>query len=233
MDTEVVRAARPHLVRAFVALSLMAAAMVVGLSFGQLEDQDFGAVRNYATTSEMAITIGAVIVVVVAGIFATRSFSAAIRATMDHPDVQRHVAPLGLIISFIGYLAIVVCVIALLEQPIGGLLLGGALTGVLIGIAAQQVLANFFAGLVLLIVRPFTVADDIVLKSGPLGGEYEGVVTDMSLFYVKLQTHTGPVALPNAGVLAAAVGPGVRAVEEPDEEPEETTGAPPGHGGAP
>jgi hypothetical protein len=34
------------------------------------------------------------------------------------------------------------------------------------------------------------------------------------LFYVKLETKTGPVALPNAGVLASAVGPGVRAAEE-------------------
>jgi small-conductance mechanosensitive channel len=139
---------------------------------------------------------------------------------------DEHVAPLTLAISGLGVIVIAVCVLVVLRQPVGGILLGGALTGVLIGIAAQQVLANFFAGIVLLMVRPFTIADDIVLKSGPLGGEYEGLVTDMGLFYVKLQTSTGPVSLPNAGVLASAVGPGVRAAEERDDEPEDTEAPP-------
>jgi hypothetical protein len=60
------------------------------------------------------------------------------------------------------------------------------------------------------------VTDEIVAKSGPLGGEYEGLVSDMGLFYVRLETRTGPVALPNAGVLASAVGSGVRAAEHED-----------------
>jgi small-conductance mechanosensitive channel len=144
-----------------------------------------------------------------------------VKHVMDEHAGERHVVPVNVVLSFLGYLTLGVGVLVLLRQPVGGILLGGALTGVLIGIAAQQVLANFFAGLVLLLVRPFTIADEIVLKSGPLGGEYEGLVTDMGLFYVKLQTHTGPVALPNAGVLAAAVGPGVRAAEERNEDEEE------------
>ena len=156
--------------------------------------------------------------VVVAGFFAIRALSAGVRAMVEENAGDKHMAPLGVAVSFFGYAALLVCILVVLRRPIGGLLLGGALTGVLVGIAAQQVLANFFAGLVLLIVRPFTIADEIVLKSGPLGGEYEGLVTDMGLFYVKLQTTTGPVALPNSGVLASAIGPGVRAAEEEPAE---------------
>jgi small-conductance mechanosensitive channel len=213
--------ARRHIVRALAALVVAVGALLAGLTFGQLRDRDFGAVRQLATPTERAIRIACLVLVVVAGIVAVRALAAAIRAAMHDQESQRHVAPLGLVISFFGYAGIGICVIAMLERPVGGLLLGGALTGVLLGIAAQQVLANFFAGLVLLIVRPFTIADDIVLRSGPLGGEYEGLVTDMGLFYVKLHTHTGPVVLPNAGVLASAVGPGVRAAEDKDDEDED------------
>lgn len=206
---------RRHAIRAAAALGVLVAAVIAGRTRGQL-----GALRRPSgeldpvTAVEVAVALGAVAVVIVAGLLAVRSLAAAMRRLMEHHGDQLHGAPLGLVVSFVGYLGVAVCVLVILRKPVGGLLLGGALTGVLVGIAAQQVLANFFAGIVLLLVRPFTIADDIVLKSGPLGGEYEGLVTDMGLFYVRLETPTGPVALPNAGVLAAAVGPGVRAAEE-------------------
>lgn len=213
-----VRAARPHIVRATAALAAVAAAMILGTTFGQIRNHHLGTATQDATAPERAIAAAALVVVVAAGILAVRGLTAAARAAMSQHEAPEHVAPVGLIISFAGYLAVAVCVLVLLERPVGGLLLGGALTGVLIGIAAQQVLANFFAGIVLMMVRPFTLADEIVLKSGPLGGEYEGQVVDMGLFYVKLETKTGPLSLPNAGVLASAVGPGVRAAAEPDED---------------
>jgi small conductance mechanosensitive channel len=208
-------AARRHVVRAAASISVLIAAMIGGRSLGQFTPRRLpSGSTDVATPAEVAVALGAVVVVMVAGVVAVRSLASALRRLMEHHGDQLHGTPLGLVVSFVGYVGVVVCVLVILGKPVGGLLLGGALTGVLIGIAAQQVLANFFAGIVLLLVRPFTIADEIVLKSGPLGGEYEGVVSDMGLFYVKLETHTGPVALPNAGVLASAVGPGVRAAQE-------------------
>ena len=64
--------------------------------------------------------------------------------------------------------------------------------------------------------RPFSVGERVVMRSGPLGGPYEGLVTEMTMFYVHMITDEGPVLLPNAGVLAAAVGPGA-ALHELDE----------------
>jgi len=55
-----------------------------------------------------------------------------------------------------GDLAVLVTVLGLLSVPIGQLLLSGAVTGVVVGIAAQQSLGHAFAGLVLLMARPFT-----------------------------------------------------------------------------
>ena len=63
--------------------------------------------------------------------------------------------------------------------PVGQLVLGGAVTGILVGIAGQQTLANIFAGLVLLLSRPFGVGDLIRLRSGALGGQIEGTVTEI------------------------------------------------------
>ena len=52
--------------------------------------------------------------------------------------------------------------------------LGGALTAVVLGLAAQQTLGNLFAGTVLLSARPFRVGERVSLQGG--GIEVEGVV---------------------------------------------------------
>ena len=59
-----------------------------------------------------------------------------------------------------------VIALALFKVPVGQLIVGGALTTILIGIAAQQSLGNIFAGLVLLLSRPFNVGEAIQLRSG-------------------------------------------------------------------
>src|SRR5919199_1649304 len=91
-------------------------------------------------------------------------------------------------VRIVGYAIVLLALLGAFKVPLGGLLLGGAVTGVVIGIAAQQTLGNFFAGIVLLIVRPFAVGDSVVLRSGPLGGEYEGTVSEISLYYVNVVT---------------------------------------------
>jgi small-conductance mechanosensitive channel len=115
-----------------------------------------------------------------------------------HAGVVRYV----LLICLFGFLVIA---LRLVRVPIGNLVVGGAVTGVLLGIAAQQSLANLFAGLVLLFARPFRVGDQVRFRSGALSGQIEGTVTDVSLTYVRLETVDGPTLLPNSQALAAAV----------------------------
>ena len=112
-----------------------------------------------------------------------------------------------LLVTVTGYLLLVLVILDVLAVPVQHLLLGGALTGVIVGIAAQQALGNAFAGLVLLIARPFTVGDQVRVRSGALGGEFAGTVTAMGLTYVSMATVDGLLHVPNAGMLAAAVGP--------------------------
>jgi small-conductance mechanosensitive channel len=71
--------------------------------------------------------------------------------------------------------------------------------------AGQQSLSNIFAGLVLLLSRPFQVGDVILLRSGALSGQLKGTVTEIGITYLRLDTGNNVISLPNSQVLAAAV----------------------------
>ena len=120
---------------------------------------------------------------------------------------QGHAAIVRVLLTVVGYLIALLVALGILDVPVQHLLLGGALTGVIIGIAAQQALANFFAGLVLLLARPFSVGDEVRVRSGALGGEFTGTITGMGLTYVTIETDTGPLSVPNGALLASAIGP--------------------------
>jgi small-conductance mechanosensitive channel len=81
----------------------------------------------------------------------------------------------------------------------------GAIATIIITIAGQQALSNIFAGLVLLLSRPFQVGDVILLRSGALGGQMEGAVAEIGITYLRLATGDNVMSLPNSQVLAAAV----------------------------
>ena len=201
--------ARPHLRRAVVYGVVAIAGLVLeSLPFG------FGG-------AEEAVPYLSAVIFAVAGVAAVRAVARGTRLLSSHRVGDTRGTALALLIQVIGYFVVLLTVLGLLDQDLSGLLLGGAITGVVLGIAAQQTLANFFAGLVLVTVRPLEIGERVVLRSGPLAGEYEGIVTDLGIFYVDMVTAQGPVKLPNAGVLAAAVGPGARAPKEEEPEAEE------------
>jgi small-conductance mechanosensitive channel len=203
------KAARPHLIRAFVA-GLVALAGLVATSFFQLNRND-----NVFSTDDLVVLV-ATAVIAVAGVVAIRGLARA--AQVSTGGVERNKTPLAFVISLMGYLLLLIVVVGALGFQLDKLLVGGAVTGVVLGIAAQQTIGNVFAGIVLLVVRPFSVGDVVYLK-GSLG-EYEGTITEMTLFYVHMATDRGEVLLPNAGVLASAVGPGARAEKQKEREEE-------------
>ena len=87
------------------------------------------------------------------------------------------------------------------------LALGGAITAVVLGLAAQQTLGNVFAGIVLIAVRPFKVGDRVRLQAGGLAGQIEGVVSSLGLLYTTFAQGGDSVMVPNNVVLSAAVVP--------------------------
>ena len=118
-----------------------------------------------------------------------------------------HAAVVRYALVLIGAVTTLIVTLVLFGVPVGQLLLGGALTSVFVGIAAQQALSNVFAGLVLLPARPFKVGDSIRLRAGALSGEIDGTVSEIGITYVRLSTADGMLSVPNSQVLNAVVGP--------------------------
>jgi small-conductance mechanosensitive channel len=87
------------------------------------------------------------------------------------------------------------------------LLLGGAATAVVFGLAAQQTLGNVMAGTVLLNARTFRVGERIRLQGGGLAGSVEGIVTSLGLMYTTLANGADTIMVPNSVVLSVAVVP--------------------------
>lgn len=85
------------------------------------------------------------------------------------------------------------------------LALGGAFTVVIVGLAAQQTLGNFFAGTILLSARPFRVGDSVRLQGGALAGQIEGTIASLGLLYTTFLTEEGSILVPNSVVLNVAV----------------------------
>lgn len=87
------------------------------------------------------------------------------------------------------------------------LAVGGALTAVVLGLAAQQTVGNLFAGMVLLSTRPFRVGERVRLVGGMLAGELEGIVGSLGLFYTTLVRGADRILVPNSVLLQIAVIP--------------------------
>jgi small-conductance mechanosensitive channel len=110
-------------------------------------------------------------------------------------------------ILIVGAFTTLLVTLVLFGVPVSQLVLGGALTTVFLSIAAQQALGNVFAGLVLMLARPFKVGDAIRLRAGALGGPVDGRVTDIGITYVRVNSGGGVLSIPNSQVLNAVVGP--------------------------
>ena len=112
-------------------------------------------------------------------------------------------------VLIVGAFTTLVLTLVLFGVPVSQLVLGGALTTVFVSIAAQQALGNVFAGLVLMLAQPFKVGDQIRLRAGSLGGSgtLDGMVTDIGITYVRVDTGSGVMSVPNSQVLNAMVGP--------------------------
>jgi small-conductance mechanosensitive channel len=159
------------------------------------------------------VSLGGTVLFMIGGVLATRRVATYLDARLRRRGLGAAGSVLAVIISAIGYCVVVLTSLSLLAIPLQQLIVGGALTGVVVGIAAQQTLGNVFAGLMILLVRPFRVGDTIEVRSGALNGPFTGRVRALGLTYVTLAADNGTLLLPNAGVLAAGVTVGLHQPE--------------------
>jgi small-conductance mechanosensitive channel len=199
-----------------IALVLAIAAAVVSHQAGHIFHQ-----LAQQTISQLPTIIAYALAVVfcVLAIIAVLGTSGKVRNFLAPRLGSAHAAIVRYAILLVGIVIVLVLTLQLCRVPVGQLVVGGALTSVLLGIAAQQSLSNIFAGMVLLLSRPFLVGDHIQLRAGALGGELQGTVTEIGITYIRLDTGDSVMSVPNSQVLAAAVGPAPPESGEPEPAP--------------
>lgn len=193
--------ARPW--RSIIALVLAVAAGAVSYGAG-------AGVSSLSESGRHTRTVMIVAGALLFGLFAvlaTIGFSGKIRDMLEPRIGSAHAAVIRYALVFAGGLISIIITLELLKIGVKQLLLGGAFTAVLVGIAAQQTLSNVFAGIALLFARPFAVGDEVRMRGGVVSGQIEGIVTEIGITYVRLDTDEGKLNVPNSQVLAAAVGP--------------------------
>jgi small-conductance mechanosensitive channel len=200
------RRVRPSGIRvrkAVLTTSLALVGLAVSTHYGGL----LGEPGPHHPLTDRAVAGGSAVVFLVFALVAVRGATNDLVSLVPGRFGDTRVTTLRMVCLLTGYAMVVLGSLSLLHVPWSKLILGGALTGVIVGIAAQPVLGNIFAGLVLLTARPFHIAEDVTIRAGALGGAVLGRVTDMTLLFVQIRTPDGTVLLPNSAVLSAAIAP--------------------------
>jgi small-conductance mechanosensitive channel len=201
---------RPDFRRALVAGVLALTALAVGSNLGGLHAPEL---------HTKLIVIGLAVVFAFLGLVTARSIANQVARAASHAS-SGAASTTKVLCLLVGYLVVFLGTLGLLTIPLQQLLVGGALTGVIVGIAAQQPLSNLFAGLVLLIARPIAVGQWVCIHSGALGGPLEGSVVEMGLIYTTFSTEHEILHIPNSGLLNSAI----RAPTIPNSEHTQPTG---------
>jgi small-conductance mechanosensitive channel len=188
---------RPWLPGIFAGI-LALAALVAGSAFGDI--------RTGASTQTRLVAWISAAVLAVAGAYSTTRLSARLGQFASRRTVPTAASPVRIVTAIVGYLIVVFGVLAVLSVSIERLLVGAGLAGIVLGIAATQSLGNVFAGIVLILSRPFDVGDHIRIRSGALGGVFDAWVLEVTLTYTTLRLDDGRWKIPNSAMLAAGVG---------------------------
>jgi small conductance mechanosensitive channel len=136
------------------------------------------------------------LVILVIALYLARILSGVVRKMLDHRKI-----PLGVVQLFtqLTYWTIVVSGTILALQRffnITAFLAGLGIAGLTVGLALQDVMKNFVAGVILLVQQPFHVGETIGVKG------FDGTITAIDLRATEMRASDGRlVILPNSDVL--------------------------------
>ncbi|MEM0157411.1 MAG: mechanosensitive ion channel family protein [Thermoplasmataceae archaeon] len=165
-----------------------------------------------------AIFIGIIVYVIIRIILGF--LSRYLRRFMD----ARKVHPIMFLISMLSYFILGIVILSSLGIDVSSLILGGSLISVVLGLAASTVLANQFAGILFVVVRPFNIGDLVTMNMWQYGGTfptlfpkyfsvdrieataYTGKVVDITINYTILDLASGDrVKIPNGILVQGAI----------------------------
>ena len=113
----------------------------------------------------------------------------------------------GFLLQLFTLLVIGVVALRIVDLDPRAIALGGAVTAVVIGLAAQSTLGNVIAGIMLQASRPFKVSERVRLQGGTLGTTVEGTVASQGLIYTTFARGNSLLLVPNNSVISATIVP--------------------------
>jgi MscS family membrane protein len=124
-------------------------------------------------------------------------------ARRDERDIdQTTIHALGRVLRITIVVTVILIALDTLGFSISGLMAAGGIGGLAVGLAAKDMLANFFGGVTVFIDRPFSVGDWILLKEKNI----EGVVENIGWRQTTIRKFDKrPVYVPNAIFTTASV----------------------------
>ena len=124
-------------------------------------------------------------------------------ARRDGRDIdQTTVNALGRVVRITIILTVILIALETLGFSISGLMAAGGIGGLAVGLAAKDLLANFFGGVTVFMDRPFSVGDWILLKDKNI----EGVVENIGWRQTTIRKFDKrPIYVPNAIFTTASV----------------------------
>ena len=194
MPTQIWKKSKSKLIASF---AVMLAGLIISSAYVNIADKEL---------SKKVLAYVCVLVFVVAGIIFVRLLTSLFkRSLISHKLGVGRAAATQFVLRIIGYIILLLSALELMNISVAKLLLGGAILGIILGVAAQQSLGNFFASIILILTHPYRVGEEVTIISGSFGGANEGRVLDIGLTHTKLKLTNGKIMyMPNATILSWA-----------------------------
>lgn len=184
-------------------LALVGGALAISLLALAREPQSFLYTSSSHLLSRTDVRVATGVLALFVGVFAVRE---AITAVFSGVQKRQGVVTWRNLLAWSLYVALTFVFGQTLGLNLNTLLFGGAIATIVLATLAQAALSGIFAGLVLMLARPYRVGEQIYLRTGQFGGaEYEGIVVDIGAFYTILSSRGELLKVPNTSVITSVL----------------------------
>ena len=143
------------------------------------------------------------LLILLIGVLASKLSKRSLRAVLNRSRVRDDVLLKNFFLRTVSVSILIAATILALQTlglPIGSLIAGLGITGLILGFGLRDTLSNFASGLLLLIYRPFR-AGELIEVEGALG-----VVEELTIVNMQMTTTDGVrVIMPNSKVWGAKI----------------------------
>jgi len=204
----------PRPLRILVRNLLLSAVLAVGLYVVFLKfNATYLASKGINPAEFLALEAGAILLVAYA---VARSMTGASTAILERRGVASRSHAVRLFLNLLVAVAATLALFSIAGVSAESIFLGSAFVGIILGLAAQTVLANVFAGLLIVLADPYRPGDHVAFVTSNYGfiaasypheesfPGYSGTVRDVGLIYTVIELDEGGLAkFPNGIVLNA------------------------------